>query len=359
MRIGYMLFAPTGGYDPQMPEPREVAGIMDALIEEGIAAERAGFHSLQIGEQHGRTECLFPGPFELLTVLARETERVALGTYSLVATLHHPLASAEQLSVIDNLSRGRLYTTIGRGFHEGYWKQFGIPRERMLGRFQEFIRVWQLAFTGERFDFPGRHYTVENGLLSPAPYQRGGWPIWGGGNAVDAAIRRCADYGECWTTDPFPIRKDVWEHQTGVYRERARELGKRPYIVLMRDGWVADSFEDAAREFGSHFVEEMRFYYRSGIFTHHPDFQSESDITAERAGPHLLMGNPQQCIEQIERYHEEFGVDYFTVRFRMPSGPSLEACREQIQRFGEEVVQPIHSKYPAPDHPAIPIACRW
>jgi alkanesulfonate monooxygenase SsuD/methylene tetrahydromethanopterin reductase-like flavin-dependent oxidoreductase (luciferase family) len=127
----------------------------------------------------------------------------------------------------------------------------------------------------------------------------------------------------------------------------------------MRDGWVADSFEDAATEFGSHFVEEMRFYYRSGIFTHHPDFQSESDITAERAGPHLLMGNPQQCIEQIERYHEEFGVDYFTVRFRMPSGPSLEACREQIQRFGEEVVQPIHSKYPAPDHPAIPVACRW
>ena len=61
----------------------------------------------------------------------------------------------------------------------------------------------------------------------------------------------------------------------------------------------------------------------------------------------------------LERYHEPFGVDYFTIRFRMPTGPPMEAAREQILRFGEEVVQPIHKKYPAPDHPAIPQACRW
>ena len=261
--------------------------------------------------------------------------------------------------MIDNLSQGRLYTTLSRGYHPGYWQQFGVPQTHMLGRFQEAIKIWQIAFEGERFDFDGKYWQVEQGLLAPQPYQEGGWPIWGGGNAVPAAIRRSADYGVCWTCDPFPLMKEVWDEQAGTYRERARELGKEPYIVLMRDGWVADTFEDAASEFGSHFVEEMRFYYRQGIFTHHPDFQSEADITAERAAPHLIMGTPQQCIEQLERYHEEFGVDYFTIRFRMPTGPSMEAAHEQIQRFGEEVVQPIHKKYPAPDHPAIPAACRW
>ena len=35
---------------------------MDAMIEEGIVAERAGFHSLQVPDRHGRTECYFPGP---------------------------------------------------------------------------------------------------------------------------------------------------------------------------------------------------------------------------------------------------------------------------------------------------------
>jgi hypothetical protein len=54
-----------------------------------------------------------------------------------------------------------------------------------------------------------------------------------------------------------------------------------------------------------------------------------------------------------------YGVDYFTMRFRFPTGPSMELAHEQIQKFGEEVVQPIHKKYPAPDHPAIPAVCRW
>ena len=128
---------------------------------------------------------------------------------------------------------------------------------------------------------------------------------------------------------------------------------------MMRDGWVADSFEDAAREFGTHFVEEWRFYFRLGIFTGHPELQSEADITPEKCAHHLVMGTKEQCIEQLERFHEEYGVDYFTLRFRFPTGPSMEAAKEEIQRFGEEVVQPIHKKYPAPNHPAIPEACRW
>ncbi len=359
MRIGYLIDLHKGGYDQPMPTPQDAYETMEAMIEEGIVAERAGFHSIQVPDRHGRTECYFPGPEQILTVLARETDKVAIGTFTLVHTLVHPMKTAEQHAVIDNLSQGRLYTTLSRGYHPGYWQQFGVPQTHMLGRFQEAIKIWQIAFEGERFDFDGKYWQVEQGLLAPQPYQEGGWPIWGGGNAVPAAIRRSADYGVCWTCDPFPLMKEVWDEQAGTYRERARELGKEPYIVLMRDGWVADTFEDAASEFGSHFVEEMRFYYRQGIFTHHPDFQSEADITAERAAPHLIMGTPQQCIEQLERYHEEFGVDYFTIRFRMPTGPSMEAAHEQIQRFGEEVVQPIHKKYPAPDHPAIPAACRW
>jgi alkanesulfonate monooxygenase SsuD/methylene tetrahydromethanopterin reductase-like flavin-dependent oxidoreductase (luciferase family) len=359
MRIGYLIDLHKGGYDQPMPTPADAHATMDAMILEGIMAERAGFHSVQIPDRHGRTECYFPGPEQILTILARETDRIAIGTFTFVATLFHPLKAAEQFSVIDNLSQGRLYTTMSRGFHPGYWQQFGIPQEHLLGRFQDAIRIWQTAFAGERFDFPGKYWQVEQGLLAPQPYQTGGWPIWGGGNAVPAAIRRSAEYGAAWTCDPFPLMKEVWDAQAGAYREHARELGKKPFIVLMRDGWVADSFEDAAAQFGTHFVEEMRFYYRQGIFTHHPDFQSELEITAERAAPHTIMGTPQQCIEQLERYHEEFGVDYFTIRFRMPTGPSMEAAYEQIQRFGEEVVQPIHKKYPAPEHPAIPQACWW
>ena len=131
---------------------------MESLIEEAVLAEEAGFHSVAVPDRHRALECRFPGPEQLLTLLARETNRVALGSFTFVGTLVHPMKAAEQFAVVDNLSRGRLFTTISRGFLPAFWGQFGIPEERMLGRFQETLEIWRLAFKGERFDFEGRHW---------------------------------------------------------------------------------------------------------------------------------------------------------------------------------------------------------
>ena len=359
MRIGYLMDVNKGPYDQPLPPPDDVYRTLDGMIEEGIIAEKAGFHSLHVPHRHGRTETYFPGPEQLLTIMARETDKVALGTFTYVSTLYHPMRAAEQFAIIDNLSKGRLFTTMSRGFHPGYWGQFGIPQGRMLGRFLEAVEIFNLAFKGERFDYNGKHWQVQQGLLSPGPYQEGGWPIWGGGNASPESIRRSATYGVAMTADPSPHLKEVWDERVNAYKRHAAELGKEPFIVMMRDGWVADTFDEAATQFGTHFVEEWRFYFRLGIFTGHPELQSEDDITPEKCAKHLVMGTPQQCIEQFERFHEEYGVDYFNIRFRFPTGPSIEETKEQIQRFGEEVVQPIHRKYPAPKHPAIPVACQW
>src|SRR3954463_8821249 len=228
MRIGYLIDLNKGGYDQPIPTPDDANRTMEQMIEEGIAAEKAGFHSLQVPDRHGRTECYFPGPQQILTILARETDRIAVGSFTLIATLMHPMLAREEFSVIDTLSKGRLYVTMSRGFHAGYWQQFGVPQEKLLGRFKEALAITELAFEGERFAYDGQHYQVQDGLLAPGPYQEGGWPIWGGGNANPAAIRRSAEYGSSWTCDPFPLMKEVWDQQAGAYRQYAEELGKKP-----------------------------------------------------------------------------------------------------------------------------------
>ena len=145
----------------------------------------------------------------------------------------------------------------------------------------------------------------------------------------------------------------------GEYRSRAEELGKRPFVVLMRDGWVADSVDDAAREFGEHFVRIARFYRKTGNLRRHPSMAADEDITVASVAPHLVMGDAATCLERLVSLHEDWGVDYVVFCCRLTTGPSMAATREQIVRFGEEVVAPLHARYPAPDHPAIPPACRW
>jgi alkanesulfonate monooxygenase SsuD/methylene tetrahydromethanopterin reductase-like flavin-dependent oxidoreductase (luciferase family) len=358
VRIGYLIDtnAVVDGATPLAP--RAIAATMDAMIEEGILAERAGFHSVQVPDRHGRPECCFPAPEQLLTILARETRRVALGSFTFVATLTHPMKAAEQFAVIDQLSGGRLITTVSRGFLPAFWEQFGVPQERLLGRFQETLGIWRAAMTGEPFTFEGDHWRVDRGRLAPPPLQSGGWPIWGGGNASPAAVARSAQYADAWTCDPMPMERAAWDEHAGHYRGRARELGKRPFVVLMQDGWVADSFEDAADAFGEHFVRVARFYQRAGL-GRHPGMRTGADITVASVAPHLVIGTAEQCVERLVALHEERGVDYVVLCCRLTDGPSMEATREQILRLGEEVVGPIHARYPAPDHPAIPLACRW
>lgn len=339
--------------------PQDVAALLDDLIEEAVAIERAGFHGVMVPDRHGIPECAFPGPEQLLTILARETERVAIGTFTYIATLIHPLKTAEQFAVIDQLSRGRLFTTASRGFLPSFWQQFGVPQEKLLGRFKEALRVWELAFGGERFDFDGKHWQVENGLLAPPPYQPGGWPIWGGGNASQAAIERCAEYASSWTCDPGPLDPATWEQHAGGYRRRARELGKEPFVVLMRDAWVADTTEQALAEAGPRSVKETRYYLRHGAYAHHPGFTQPDDATIERLEEHLVVGDAARCREQLERFGERFGVDYVVLRLRFPGGPDRARVLEQIERMGREVVAPLQARHAPRDHPAIPRGARW
>jgi len=67
MRIGYLIDLHKGGYDQPMPTPEDAHATMEAMIEEGVLAERSGFHSIQVPDRHGRTECYFPGPEQILT----------------------------------------------------------------------------------------------------------------------------------------------------------------------------------------------------------------------------------------------------------------------------------------------------
>ena len=360
MRVGYLIDVHGGPYDQPIPSRADVVKKLDALIEEGIAAEQSGFHSIAVPDRHGRTETYFPGPLQLLTLLARETSHAALGTFSLISTLVHPMLVAEQAAIIDNLSKGRFFLALARGYHEGYWDYFGVKPERLLGRHMEAVRVIKQALLGERFTFEGDFYQVRDSVLTPQAYQEGGFPIWGAGDSVKAMLRG-VEYGEAWPASPFPIFRPAWEERLAAYREKCDALGKQPYVVLMRDGWVANSFEEAAESFGRHYAEEMLFYQRQGILQQvHPFFDSPEKITVDTMRGHAIMGTPSQCIEQLEELRENLGVDYVMMRFRMPTGPSFEAARDQIYQFGADVVSPIHAKYPEPpNHPAIPEGSRW
>ncbi len=343
MRLHYLLDTHAGVYNRSIPTREEVSAFIDQLYREIELAEEGGFEAIVVPERHGRTECFFPSSLVLLSIIAARTSRIRLGTYILVLPLHHPIHVAEQVAMIDQVSRGRVIFGVAAGYHSGYSQMFGVPHHERGARFEEQVEIIRRAWTEERFSYHGRYYQFTDVLVTPKPYQTP-MPEWWVGGMFPKTIARAGRIGDAWCSDPFPLDREVWLEQVRLYREAARAAGRPSKVVLMRDGWVAPTREEAEEVFGRLAVEEWLFYFRWGILTHHPEFQSESDFTLERASPHFILGTPEECIRQIERYAREYDVDEIVLRFRLPKGPRWDQVVHCLALFGREVVPYFHGR---------------
>ncbi len=342
VHIGYMPDTHGGPYDQPEPDPQRSARFYKQLLQEAEQAERHGFDGVFVPERHARTECMFPAPLPLMAAIAARTRRVKIGSYVIMPPLYNPMHLAEETAMIDLMSGGRLILGLGVGYHAKYFAHFGVPLQQREGRFEEALEVMHKAWTtvGE-FSHQGRYYHYENAHLTPKPYQKPHPPIWIGAFNPKSIVR-AGRLGEVWAMAPFFDTVETLKAQVEIYKEAAVKAGKTPRIALLRDGWLASSREEAEKTFGPLWIEECKFYFRWGMLAPTPEFSSESDFTVSKVRQYMILGTPQDWMEQLERWREAFGVEWFVIRCRVPMGPAPKKVLECIQRLGEEVVPYFH-----------------
>ena len=338
MKIAYMPDTHGGPYNQPEPSREVAAQFCDQLLQEGIDAEKAGFNGVFLPERHHRTECMFPPVLVMLAGYAVRTQRVDLGTFVLQPPYYNPMHLAEDVAMIDLMSKGRVILGVGMGYHPDYFRLFGADPKERFSRFEESLEIMRLAWSSkEPFSYHKKRYNFDNILLSPKPYQQGGPPLWIGA-AYPEAIKRAGRLGDGWGILPFWDSEATLKEQADLYRESAAANGRKPKVILMRDGWVAPTRDQAESVFGELWAQEMLFYYRWKLLTPNPEFQSEADFTVKKLRKYLVMGSPSDCIEQIQKWTDVVGADYLIMRFRLPLGPRPEQVRDCIAQFGADVI---------------------
>lgn len=170
-------------------EPQEGFDYDDQLAF-ALAAERLGFDAYFRSDHYLRMAPGDPGPggtdaWTTLAGLARETSTIRLGTLVSSATHRIPGVLAVQVAQVDRMSGGRVEFGLGTGWFEREHHAYGIPfPAKRFGILEEQLEIitglWQTP-VGERFDFAGRHYTVEDSPALPKPVQSRVPVIVGGG----------------------------------------------------------------------------------------------------------------------------------------------------------------------------------
>lgn len=222
-------------------EPQQGA-TYSQLLTLAKATEDLGFdaffrsdHYLHMGDVSG-----LPGPTDAwitLAGIARETQRVRLGTLVSPATFRLPGPLAITIAQIDEMSGGRVELGLGAGWFAEEHAAYGIPFPGLAERYDIFAEqlavidgLWRTP-PGQTFDFTGRHYTLTGAPARPKPIQSPRPPIILGGAGKKRSATLAAKYADEYNVGFQPVAETnvVFDRIRAAVAEAGRDAGSMAY----------------------------------------------------------------------------------------------------------------------------------
>ena len=150
---------------------RDDREVYDAELALGLKAESLGFESLWTVDHHFSGYSMSPDPLQILTWFAGQTQDLLLGTAVIVLPWHDPIRVAEQVTLLDNMSGGRLLLGIGRGLARLEYEGFRIDRSTSRERFIEYAEALLTGLEEGGLHYEGEFLNQPHRDLRPAPRQ--------------------------------------------------------------------------------------------------------------------------------------------------------------------------------------------
>ena len=359
--------------------------VLDNVREQVLLCEELGFDAVWLPEHHMNPEGFgnSPNPILFAADLASRTSRITFGFACLTATLWHPIRLAEDVALLDQMTKGRVEVGFGRGGRPGENMAFNVvadPRDESKNRdlFIETIDAVIEAWTNDFFSHEGQHYTlppkdiphhpwhvseepyVEEGQVTkfkvvPKTYQKPHPPIWlmvtsertarltaeRGYNAMAAgtSIKALSDHVDIYTG----VRSEL-EH---------RRITRGEGWAASRPVHVAPTMEEACRNFEIPVIRQREFQQvnsqlRNTSQTYLENTKKRSGDTPESTAPakitweslrehQMLAGSPEDVVEQIHQLRDVCGIEYVST-FMDAGGVPHDKIMQSIELFGTKVM---------------------
>ncbi|TIW73042.1 MAG: LLM class flavin-dependent oxidoreductase, partial [Mesorhizobium sp.] len=156
-----------------------------------------------------------------------------------------PTFAARQTAALDRLSNGRLLLNVVVGGNPTELAGDGVflPHDERYAQAQEFLTIWRGLVSGERVNFEGKHYRVENGRLDLLPLQERP-PLYFGGSS-EAGQELAADLVDMyltWGEPPAQVAAKI-----ASAREKAARRGRKLRFGIRLHFIVRETEDEAWR----------------------------------------------------------------------------------------------------------------
>jgi alkanesulfonate monooxygenase SsuD/methylene tetrahydromethanopterin reductase-like flavin-dependent oxidoreductase (luciferase family) len=345
---------------PESRDPERDGIVIDETIAEARLSEQLGFDALWLAEHHFDGICAYVDPISFAAVLAATTSRIKIGFAVAQVSLHHPIRLAEQISLLDNVTKGRIIAGFGRGtaYNIYDYQGYDVPAEQAQERFEEAEAIILKAWTGEPVEHRGKYWNLKFPMLRPRPYTRP-HPFIIRSSGTEQSMLEMAHRNQ-----PFLMNvqaNDVTKHRMELYRRtlRAQGLDEARVVRLVDQCWVwrnvfvAETDAEAER-IGVPLFEQMqqqravmreRVYREQGVrlqSTAPGPMAPAARTLVEHA---LIHGSPATVAEKLSAV-EAIGVGGVIMSFRL--GPMrYDVAANSLKLFAEKVMPALRSRQAA------------
>ncbi len=282
------------------------------LVEQGVAAERAGFDGLCPSDH--LQPWWEPGEsahaWVLLGALGQATERATLGTGVTAPVFrHNPVMVAQAFATIESMFGGRAFVGIGSGesLNESPAGMDWPPVGEQIARMDEALGIINALLDGERLDHEGRFFRTKQAFLHTRGERRP--PVYVSAFGPQAAAVAARRGDGVWTlADPeqAPVVIDA-------YKSACDDAGKEPGEIVLQAGFSWAEDDDAA-------LEGARVWKA----TQPPEFFTDDWHIPEEMSAHA---------------EKNFSDDEFKEAYIVSADPEVHADRvREIERLGATIV---------------------
>jgi alkanesulfonate monooxygenase SsuD/methylene tetrahydromethanopterin reductase-like flavin-dependent oxidoreductase (luciferase family) len=312
-------------------------------------ADELGLDYHFIAERHFMALYRSPSPTAWLGAMSQRTRRIRLGALAFTVPMHNPVRLAEDISMLDHLSGGRIEAGVGLGHRPEELASLGIDPSLRHPLLVESLVLMRKAWLGQSFDFPGTAFKYKD-IRVELPIQLPHPPLWYAGNDPRAAkwsARNMVSLAIGFQSNEQLANPANAFHEQK--KEDKRQPDRRPYLALMRHLYVAES-DDQAREEMINDLQRIGAAFAAGPrqlpsvdASELPDrAQAEEQLDQLLETDVVIGGSPESCATRLAETTQQLGLNVFLANPYL-TGLDPDRVQRTIRLYAEQVVPRVRS----------------